>query len=331
MSKCLIILSLSVALCADVLAIELSDLKKVDYNKLSEQEKTELDRQLWDPKNYSSEIEISGKLLKEDGSPFLDEAKIYIKTETLESWDFDQGGPPVAKEKTEIFEIKSQNGIFSWKGHASTVIVGAEVANFHSTTDRAGSTEPPNVAKRDDLVIYLIPKGTPSKLEYTEGAKIKEKDNKLYGWSFIKRWYYPADEEDTVWLTLSFDENGKPIYTMKEPGGFVYFSGCPEPRTVYSRRYWAGFDFMPEAPEAGYAQVFASKDYRKPKTEEDVYCYFKTPDGKYGKMKFDYGTRFSYYIQPDGSRNLEAGEVLDKGPRNPIEAEWLDKELGKDN
>ena len=335
MSKYLVILSLLTALWFNIPSAESKrPFRNRDYNSLSEQEKMELagmQDQLWDPKNYSSDIEISGKILREDGSPFLEEAKIYIKTETLENWDFNQGGPPVAKDKEEIFETKSQNGTFSWKGHASTVIVGAEANNFHSTTDEAGCTDPSKVAKRDDMVIYLIPKGIPSKLEYTEGAEINNKNNKKsYGWSFVKRWYYPADEEGTAWITLSFDENGKPIYTMKEPGGFIYFSGRPNSDTT-ARAYWAGFDFMPEAPEAGYLPVFALKDYRMPQTEEAVYCYFKTPDGKYGKIKFDYGTRFSYYLQPDGSRNLEVGEVIRKGKRNPVEAEWLDKELGPNN
>jgi hypothetical protein len=322
MSKYLIILSALLALCFNIpFAESKSPFRNRSYSSLSNEEKAqlaEMQNQLWDPKNYSSEIEVSGRLLNMDGSPYPGEAKVGIRAETLENWDMDQGGPPVAQNKEVIFETKSQNGVFSWKGYASRVMMGAEVDGFHSTTDEAFSAEPPKVAKHDDLVIYLIPKGIPSKLEYTEGAKVikNKKDDKSYGWSFDKRWYYPVDNE-SVDMTVSFDDKGKPIYTMKEPGGFVYFSGRPEPFTICSRKYWAGFDFMTEAPESGYIPVFALEDYRMPQTEEAVYCYFRTPAGKYGKIKFKYNTCFDYYINPDGSRNLEAGEVEEWDPINP--------------
>jgi len=298
-----------------------------DYNSLSDKEKVELERQLYDVNNYSSDMEISGKLLNMDGSLYLEAAKICIKANILENWDFNQGGPPVPQSREEKFETQSHNGLFSWKGRASEIIIGAEVDGYHSTVDSTFCEAPSAVIKKDTLAIYLIPKGIPSKLEYIENAEIKVKKNeKTYGWSFEKKWYYAEDEDDTVCMTVSFDEKGVPTYTMKEPGGFVYFAGCPEPYTVYSRRYWMDFSFMTKAPESGYIPVFTLKNHRIPQTTDQVFCYFKTPDGKYGKMVFTgIGNRFSYYINPDGSRNLEAGEVEKVGPVNPDYQEWLDK------
>jgi hypothetical protein len=85
---------------------------------------------------------------------------------------------------------------------------------------------------------------------------------------------------------------------------------------------------MTEAPEDGYVQTICPAE-KEDKEKGDIYYYFKNTDGKYGKICFR--GYIDYFINPDGSRNLEVGEVVDKGPRNPIEAEWLDEELGRDN
>jgi hypothetical protein len=81
---------------------------------------------------------------------------------------------------------------------------------------------------------------------------------------------------------------------------------------------------MPEAPESGYSSTISWDDYREQQNYGNVYCYFKTPDGKYGKMRINEDS-FDYYLQPNGSRDLEAGEVEKLGPVYPGYQEWLNE------
>ncbi len=283
---------------------------------------------------YSYPAEISGKILDKDEKPFLENVTVVITANILtDSTDYTGDSYKHIEYKQNV-----TGGIFSWKGQAYNITIQAEKDGYHS--DLFYIFLPPgirgNEIKSNDILIYMVPKGTPSKLEYTEGAEIpskKKSGGKQCGWSFNKRWYFPVDEEETVWMTRSRNEDGKVVYTMKEPGGFVYFPGYPHFESK-PNEHWANFDLMPEAPESGYVQSISPSDYKdqqQRQTYSGIYYYFKTPDGKYGKIVFDDGGYFDYYLQPDGSRNLEAGEVIRKGPRNPIEAEWLDKELGEDN
>ncbi|MDD5424817.1 MAG: hypothetical protein PHR74_06030, partial [Candidatus Omnitrophica bacterium] len=183
-----------------------------------------------------------------------------------------------------------------------------------------------------NLIFHLVKKGTPAKLEYTNGAVIpeitdKRSSGKQCGWSFSKRWYFPVDGDVPVDIVLSVNENNQWIYTMKEPGGFIYCPGLPAYENCTDELY-NRFEWMTEAPEDGYVQAICPAE-REDKEKGDIYYYFKNTDGKYGKICFR--GYIDYFINPDGSRNLEVGEVVDKGPRNPIEAEWLDEELGRDN
>lgn len=270
--------------------------------------------------------EISGKILDKDGKPFIGNVTVVITANILTDVTDYTGDRYKHNEYKQIVT----GGTFSWKGQAENINLTAEKDGYYSSSVWVEYPWRENEIKVNDILIYMIPKGTPSTLEFTRGAEINEKDNKPYGWSFKKRWYFPANEEETVWLRQSFDEEGYPIYTMKEPGGFVLFLGYPSFESKPDE-HGVAFEFMTEAPEEGYVQsISPSIDNRdRVKSKRDVYYYFRTPDGKYGKICF-HGS-FDYYLQPDGSRNLEAGEVVDKGPRNPIESEWLDKELGPDN
>jgi len=279
--------------------------------------------------------EISGKILGKDGKLFIDPVTVVITANIVkDASEVDYTGDHY---KHIEYRQNVTGGVFSWKGQARDVDIKAEKEGFHSSFVTART--PPGYngreIKSNNIFIYLIPAGTPSKLEYTEGADIPDKTDpkfgdKVYGWSFVKKWYFPVDEETSVWMVLSYNEKGDAVYTMKEPGGFIWYPGYPQFEGMPDKLS-AEFGWMTEAPETGYVQRFTPKDhYYRPNVGQSIYCYFRTPDGKYGKMRFGSGL-FSYYLQPDGSRNLEAGEVVRKGPRNPIEAEWLDEELGKDN
>jgi len=271
-----------------------------------------------EPKKVISPIEISGKILDKAGKPFAEQVELEIFV-SIHSLDYSKPDYQMESIENKIYTIPAQGGTFSWKGEGSSVRVEAIKEGYHSTSVDNFEEGADRTIKQNDTLIYLIPAGTPSKLEFTRGAEINEKDNKPYGWSFTKRWYFPLEEEESVSMVQSFTEEGKVIYTMKEPGGFVLFPGFPQFENKLDR-HEANFKLMTEAPEEGYVQsitpAFDNRD--KVRTGNGVYYYFRTPDGKYGKICFE--GDFSYYLQPDGSRNLEAGEIIKKYPVNPIEA-----------
>ncbi|HOX09107.1 MAG TPA: hypothetical protein PK875_02795 [Spirochaetota bacterium] len=307
-------------------------------------------------------IDISGEVLDKNGNLFVGNAEILLTVE-IETIDYDSWDVGVQQEY-KTFKIQAPNGIFSWKGEGSSVTIEGVKEGYHSTRvdvyydgpiseegkqiieearlkgegltydlmDKITRTE---VIKREGILIYLIQKGVPSTLQYTgsayiPGKKDKESGGKRCGWSFSKRWYYPVDGDVPVDIIRGPNEKNRRTYKIKEPGGFIYFEGYPglDGVNINKKTVDRNMELMPEAPETGYITTFTPSEHEA-NSRNELFCYFKTTDGKYGKMRFD-GALFSYYINPDGSRNLEVGEVVDKGPRNPIEAEWLDMELGAD-
>lgn len=268
------------------------------------------------------EIEAAGKIVDQDGKLITDEV---VLTAELESWDYPLYWDPKAgnfseqiKTDTKTLEKKVYGGTFSWKfPDANTCDIRATKDGYHGDRIRLEEKDDKLIAK--DLIIHLVKKGIPSKLEYVENAIIPSKKNKKSngkdcGWSFKKLWYSPVGEEETIWMTRTVDEEGKTIYTMKEPGGFVYFPGYPQ-RESAPDKLQAWFDWMPQAPEDGYIQSIRPADHKGNVGSGEIYYYFKTPDEKYGKICF-HGA-FDYYLQPDGSHNLEAGEVDEVGPVRP--------------
>ncbi|MFA5115745.1 MAG: hypothetical protein WC486_00500 [Candidatus Omnitrophota bacterium] len=280
--------------------------------------------------DFSYPAEVSGKILNKDGKLFTGEVTVVITANILTDVTDYAGDNYKHSEHKQVVT----GGTFSWNGRAENINIWAEKEGYHSSI--VNVLLPPGYAgreiKQNDILVYMIPKGTPSTLQYTEGGYIpgkkeKESSGKQCGWSFSKRWYYPVDGDVSVDITRGVNENNKRTYTMKEPGGFIYCPGLPRYESFPDELYNC-FERMTEAPEDGYVQSICPSDHSD-KEAGDIYYYFKTPDGKYGKIAFR--GYIDYYINPDGSRNLETGEVVDKGPRNPIEAEWLDKELGEDN
>jgi hypothetical protein len=79
----------------------------------------------------------------------------------------------------------------------------------------------------------------------------------------------------------------------------------------------AAFDWMTEAPEMGYEQSFEIWD------QQAGYYYFRTPDGKYGKLVVHSwrpkDLNFSYYLNPVGGRSLELKDKINGSPKNPKE------------
>jgi len=308
-------------------------------------------------------VDISGRILDENGNPFTDSVEVVINVSTT-YLDYSKSESQMQSIENKEYKILAQGEAFSWKGEGKHLQIEAVKEGYHSTSvDIFGPLPPKELSdeellaqaqiitpeteipiekyeemirnqtiKRNDILIYLIPVGNPSKLQYTGSAKIpskkrKESSGKQCGWSFAKRWYFPVDEDIPVDIVLGTNDNNKRTYTMKEPGGFVYCPGLPQRESSPDELY-NDFNWMPEAPEEGYVQTICPAE-KTDKEQGDIYYYFKTPDGKYGKIAFR--GYIDYYLNPDGSRDLEAGEVVRKGPRNPIEAEWLDKELGEDN
>ncbi|MFA6356415.1 MAG: hypothetical protein WCY23_04830 [Candidatus Omnitrophota bacterium] len=266
---------------------------------------------------YLNEIEIAGKIVDQDGNLITSEVTLTVELESVTY-------PDIVKRKfydeitseTKTLEKKVFGGTFSWKlPDATNCTIKASKEGYHGDVIELQDEDDKIIAK--DLILHLVKKGTPSKLELTGGAEIPGIDNKKSsgkqcGWSFSKRWYYPVDGDVPVDIVLSVNENNKRTYTMKEPGGFIYCPGLPtygsRPDELYNR-----FEWMPESPEEGYVQTICPAE-KTDKEQEDIYYYFKTPDGKYGKIAFR--GYIDYYINPDGSRNLEVEKFWYRPPLN---------------
>jgi len=279
------------------------------------------------PYKYINPIEISGKILDKDGKPFTENVEIEISV-SIDTVDYAAPNGHQNQYENKKYIIPAQEGIFSWKGEGTDLTVEAIKEGYHSMMVDLNPVGRGQTLKSNDILIYLIPKGTPSKLEFVEGAEIpsknrKESGGKQCGWSFKKLWYFPVDGDEPVDMVRGANENKKRTYTMKEPGGFVFFTGYPSFESSPNKRTVdRDMKVMTEAPESGYIPTFTPAEHEANDRGEQ-YCYFKTPGGKYGKICFS--GDFSYYLQPDGSRNLEAGEVKTVGPVNPSYKKWLDE------
>jgi hypothetical protein len=269
---------------------------------------------------FPREIEIGGSILDRDGNLFTDEVVLEVELETVTYPDVVKSN--LLKEitsETKILEKKVYGGIFSWELPDATFCksVKASKEGYHDDYIYNFSPNKDDKIIAKDLILHIIKKGTPVKLEYTNGAEIpeitdKKASGKQCGWSFSKRWYYPVDGDVSVDIVLSVNENNQRTYTMKEPGGFIYCPGLPtygsRPNELYNR-----FEWMTEAPEDGYVQTICPAE-KEDKEKGDIYYYFKTPDGKYGKIAFR--GYIDYYINPDGSRNLEVDKFWYRPPLN---------------
>jgi hypothetical protein len=269
------------------------------------------------------EVEVAGKIFDRDGNLITDEVTLSAE---LRSWTYpDSVKSNFIKEiitDTQTIEKKVYGGAFSWKlPDANTCEITAFREGYNGDRISINDKDGKIIAK--DVMFHLIKQGVPSKLEYTNDAQIPSTDNKKSsgkqcGWSFSKRWYYPVDGDVPVDIVLSIDENNQRTYAMREPGGFVYCPGLPafesRPNELDNC-----FEWMPEAPEDGYVQTVCPAE-KEENEMGGIYYYFKTPDGKYGKICFR--GDFDYYINPDGSRNLEAGEVEEWDPIHPGYREW---------
>jgi hypothetical protein len=262
-------------------------------------------------------IEVSGKILDKDGRPFTEQVELKISV-SIDSMDYSKPPERAQSYENNTYTIPVQGGTFTWKGEGTSLSIEAIKEGYNSTLVDAfeWGAGADRAIKYNDILIYLIPKGISSSLQFTRGAEVNEEGDKPYGWSFTKRWYFPVEKEESIGMIQSFTEGGEVVYTMKEPGGFVLFPGFTQFESK-SDRHEADFKLMPEAPEEGYVQsitpAFDNRD--KVKTHRGIYYYFKTPDGKYGKICFE--GRFDYYLQPDGSRNLEIEKIWYKPPLNP--------------
>jgi hypothetical protein len=254
---------------------------------------------------YKQPIDISGKILDFDGNLFKEDVTLIADVNFLN------------------YEKKVTNGKFEWKDLPDSTGFEIIAKKDGYYEDRNGlSIYDSNIngeLKADDILLYMIPKGDPVDLEWTNFANIVPLDGEVVGWSFKRRWYYPADQYDVL-MKCYTDNKDELTLEMKEGGGFI-----PAEKYAYREseldNSWSSFKRMIKAPEIGYVQKI-TLNKRLPKFGGKYY-YFRTPDGKYGKMKiegfYDGECEFSYYLNPTGSRNLELKDKINKHPKNPKE------------
>jgi len=267
---------------------------------------------------YELPVNITGKVMNADGLIVKAPVTVVFRTQhgVLDKWEQMPWLIPESKEE----RVEITDGVFKWSGVTeSAVTVWAEKDGYYTTEVMiSGHFNDKHQIEVNDLLIYLIPKGTTSSLMHTKDAYIPDIDEeksggKQCGWSFKMMWYYPVDEKD-VDIILGVNEKDQYFYRMKSPGGFRPFGGFKEYESA-NEPVTCKIEYLTEAPEGGYVQDYIIDD-QVGNIRGEYYCYFKTPDGKYGKMRFT-GGMFDYYIQPDGSRNLEAGKLIDMYPINP--------------
>lgn len=277
-------------------------------------------------------IELSGKILDQDGNLIIDEVLLEISYhDDTTSTGIEGNGPPFKFEQgISTYSKIVSGGVFKWELPKEAIYIAAKASRkgYHdSYVNNLASTYNKKVV--DVLLFYLVKEGTPVKLEYVKsgyipGKEDKKSEGKDCGWSFIKRWYYPIGEEETIWMTKTLDKEGKFVYTMKEPGGFVYFPGFSQRESKIDSMK-ADLTRMTQAPENGYVQSVRPADHLATGNNGEVFYYFRTPDNKYGKISIS--VRFSYYVNPSGSRDLEFGGISDENRRRSIETGWLEKEV----
>jgi hypothetical protein len=257
---------------------------------------------------YKRPVEIAGKILDIHGNLFKEQVVLTVESNHV------------------IYEEKINTGKFSLMNLPESPGFGliARKDGFYSdsTSMTNFSGELKDKIGATDIILYMIPKGQPVNLEWTDFAYILPIDNEITGWSFKRRWYYPADQYDV--LMKCYTENEKnAVLEMQEGGGFIKFEGYPRFGSKPDEKM-KSFELMIEAPEMGYEQkIIITPELRDIARNQGLYYYFRTPDGKYGKMKihgFGKGmVNFSYYLNPTGGRSLELKEEINRSPKNPKE------------
>jgi len=282
-------------------------------NQLSKDAFATLEFLLKDIEARKKPIEIEGKILDKDGNLFTDEATLIAEVYLVK------------------YTKKITGGYFKWHDLPEGTGVSLDVSKegYYGDAITISSVDIPKTAEKiiaKDITLHLIEKGDPVDLEWTENAKIEyyPEEQEPYGWSFKRRWYFPADNYDVL-MVLRVNEDGDLELSMKEGGGFIPAKRYKHFESQPDEKAFTKFEWMPYAPELGYEQTITPGGY----------FYFRTPDGKYGKMRFKaYNiytdstgkkkvyTRFTYYLNPTGGRSLELKNEIDKPPINPTEAEW---------
>ena len=285
---------------------------------------------------WNAPVKIAGKILDEQGNLFTDEVSLTVEVTFYKDID------SIEEEAKQIksYTKKITGGHFSWNDlpDASEVKVYVSKEGYYSDGVELWASpilrpSIPRDIEATDIIFHLIPKGDPVDLEWTEDAKIEyyPEEQEPYGWSFKRRWQFPADNYDVL-MVLRVNEDGDLELSMKEGGGFIPAKRYKHFESQPDEKAFTKFEWMPYAPELGYEQTITPGGY----------FYFRTPDGKYGKMRFKaYNiytdstgkkkvyTRFTYYLNPTGGRSLELKERIIKSPVNPKYRKWIEKQKRK--
>jgi hypothetical protein len=272
---------------------------------------------------------LAGKILDENGKLFTEEVTLSAKVRLIKGVSFERGGGPEADVEYKEYTKKVSGGYFTWDIPKATDVELIVSKDGYHQDDIFLKNEDPRIQeiKITDIILHLIPKGDPVDLEWTYNAYISPVENQITGWSFKRRWYFPVDNYDVLMKYYPKNDKGEIILEMKEGGGFIpakrYVSRESNPDYT-----WGSFWHMTEAPEMGYEQriIFTPEIRKDILIKQDVYYYFRTPDGKYGKMEITgwgkKGFNFSYYLNPTGGRSLEPKEIINKYPQNPKALDW---------
>jgi len=258
---------------------------------------------------HKHKVEISVKILDANGNPFAEEAELALYM-TLKD-------PKDGSDEKPIRYLAVKGGCIQYAlpGSVYGFAIEARKKGFQSTRleVKIDRTDADPDEKIEGLSLYLIDDKHPvSKLESIDNGfaiiPIDKSGGVSYGWSFSKKWYFPSAQEEAD-MARAVDSAGTDEYTMKGSGGFIPFENYP----VLSDRPHitvANIDLMAKAPQTGYiSTIVPEKDKSRYSINSPPCYYFRTPDGRYGKIEFGSNGRFRYRIQPDGSTNLYSTEL----------------------
>lgn len=127
----------------------------------------------------------------------------------------------------------------------------------------------------------------------------------------VRNMPYDAPSEVDIYAEKTEDGDGLYLIANGENAGFTEPVSVPD------------FTYLPEAPESGYTSklkipfLTPNNDGGNKRKSVTEFSYFKLKEGIYGKMKIEakelddgeaYRITCSYYLNPDGSRNLRSKE-----------------------
>ncbi|MCK5655835.1 MAG: hypothetical protein KAI03_06065 [Candidatus Aureabacteria bacterium] len=249
-------------------------------------------------------VALEGVIQDVEGNP-VDNVTLHIWTEYPTK--------PFTEEVEERYYRRVVNGLFYIQLPASyNMRIAAEKEGYRGSSGYHFKAEE---LSAKDVVIRLLPYVRESRLKKGSGRVEITKTGESFMYSFkrgrkVSLKWKPDPYDIYVYLDVagepaSFGDIG--TYSVALVGVEVeFFEGTLLPPLKYAGQSYLGG--LLQAPEDGYVSRI---EIDNPRDLEKKCFYFKTREGKYGKLRIEYVdasdcllVTFKYYFQSDGTRDL---------------------------